>query len=151
MLMSAATVNSIIKHRGKDAFPSSVVLEAAKFSKPGVLRVLEQHNFDLTVADNQGCSILHLAARNDQLETVEYLFTVGFPVNATDKFGQTTLHEAVMYCNPKVVDVLLQNGAQVNAQDKSGDAPIHVLIKYPQEGFCYMKSSSSGAPKYLKQ
>ena len=134
MLMSPTSVNSLLKYRGTDAFPSSAVLIAAKSSQPGVLQVLLNYGFDFHLKNEQGATALHIAVQNDQTETVTCLLSLNFPIDVVDNARQTPLYDAILSRNQDMVNLLLANHAQCNTVDTSGNAPIHILIVCPQDG-----------------
>jgi len=79
-------------------------------------------HLDLLVRDEQGCSLLHTAARNGYAALVLLLLsqTETFDVNDVDKFGRTALHFACMNNVPDVVVCLIKNGASIDKADISG-------------------------------
>lgn len=74
-------------------------------------------------------TLLHLAAENDSIETVEALIKNGANINAVDHFEETPLHHATRFGEVDVMKVLIKNGASVNAVDQIGDTPLHTAIQ----------------------
>ena len=72
---------------------------------------------------------LHYAARNRNVEIVEYLISRGARVNAKSEYCTTPLHEASSdNPNVKVVELLISKGADVNATgdlDAGNRTPLH--------------------------
>lgn len=73
-------------------------------------------------ADQEGNSLLMLAARNGHANLVTYLVSRKASVNARNRFGDTALMAAALKGHIEVAKVLVGNGAEVNSQ---GWAPLH--------------------------
>ncbi len=72
--------------------------------------------------DQDGNSLLMLAARTGQLPVVNYLLGRKAAVNARSKFGDTALLAASLKGHTEVVKALLAGGAELNP---SGWSPLH--------------------------
>lgn len=82
---------------------------------------LQNHNEE---AVDAGRSLLHCAAKNNDVKKIKRLLAQGADVNSRDKKNQTPLHLA----NGDAVQILLENGADVNAQDTLKRTPLHCLL-----------------------
>ncbi|KAK4894036.1 hypothetical protein LTR27_007620 [Elasticomyces elasticus] len=137
-LASPATVQTILKYRGKEALPSSAALIAAQSSVAGMLPLLYDKDFDLTVQGDGGSTALHLAARHGQRENVLYLLSIWFDVNTLDASKRTPLYDAVVNGKHEIVELLLKQkhaeAALVNIADVAGNTPVHVLASQPRAG-----------------
>ncbi|HEY2584674.1 MAG TPA: ankyrin repeat domain-containing protein [Tepidisphaeraceae bacterium] len=69
---------------------------------------------------------LHRAAAEGEIERVDELLRLGYPVNRFDDLGNTPLHYAVERGHIAVVDRLIAAGADVNAHDERviGNTPL---------------------------
>lgn len=62
-----------------------------------------------------------LAAQNNALQTIEYLYRIGHNLNMQTKNGFTSLHQAYLYNNHIAVKLLLQLGANPEIKNKQGN------------------------------
>ncbi|WP_341816186.1 ankyrin repeat domain-containing protein [Wolbachia endosymbiont (group B) of Elophila nymphaeata] len=76
--------------------------------------------------DYQGCTPLHVAVFNGQLEVAKILVNCGADVNAmSTDWQETPLHMAVQSGKLNVIKFLVEKGADVNAKEERGRAPLH--------------------------
>jgi ankyrin repeat protein len=88
-----------------------------------VADLLLAHGANLKMVEENGLSLLHLAAIIDVASAVRYLLKRGIDVNIRDGFGRTPLHLAAMKGNTKIIECLLDYGADPNAKDGDGRTP----------------------------
>ncbi|KAK4227031.1 hypothetical protein QBC38DRAFT_208030 [Podospora fimiseda] len=74
----------------------------------------------LEFRNEEGESLLGIAARYGYVEVVEYLLERGCDVNVTDDKGRTPLMEAALWGFPDIVKVLLRAGANKFLKDQQG-------------------------------
>jgi len=67
----------------------------------------------LSMADYDGRTALHIACCEGHVDAVRYLLDLGAPVHVRDRYGDTPLDEAVMFHRPGVVQMLRQTGAHL--------------------------------------
>lgn len=76
---------------------------------------------DITVKDDLGYSLLHLAAGWGRVDVVRWLIKNGLDVNAHNNYlGKTVLHFAVVGGNLEVVRLVLESGAIPTIREKNG-------------------------------
>ena len=88
-------------------------------------------NETVNVADPHGNRALHIAARNDNIYTVQLLVDCGADVNVLNGDGQTPLHTAAgreKDC-PEFCSILLKHNAKIDAVDKDGNQPLHLACE----------------------
>jgi cytohesin len=78
------------------------------------------------IADAQGFTALHLAARNGHKDTVAFLLKCGLPIEARSKDGFTPLHVAANSGHLELVKYLVKNGAHLNSKSDNGLTPLHM-------------------------
>lgn len=77
--------------------------------------------------DQEGRSLLHIAAENDRSDMLRFLVSLGiFDVDERQENGSTPLHVASATGRMAAVGELLECNADVNAADEFGDTPLHV-------------------------
>lgn len=116
--------------------PGSLVIEAAKDGRIGLLRYLVENGADLNQhLENQGSSPLHQAAHYGHLECVEYLLAQGVDVSYSNMIGQTPL--TFMSDNHNftkdrlaIMIKLLDAGANINHQEThSGETALMKILQ----------------------
>ena len=97
---------------------------------------------DLTQLDHKyqfGFTLLHYATKENRVEVIEYLVSIGCDINAADDDKQTPLHKSVMLGHTESVKLLIDKGANVNKVDNNGNTPLHVAIINGGD-FCTVKA-----------
>lgn len=98
----------------------------------GKLDILAQANdVQIKGANGLGTSLLMVAARRNQLASVDYLLARGAPANALDMHRQTVLHYALPSKNPSLNAALLNAGADPSVEDQFGVVP---AVMWAEEG-----------------
>jgi ankyrin repeat protein len=106
--------------------------------------------------------ILHVAAQNNQVSTIEYLLSEHkMDIDCKNYQGETPLHVAACDGHKEAVEYLLQRGAGINIQDKRGCTPLHwaamqghhsvVEILLAQGANCMATSQQGFTPLMLAQ
>ncbi|KAH7398515.1 hypothetical protein BKA66DRAFT_407368 [Pyrenochaeta sp. MPI-SDFR-AT-0127] len=111
-------------------------IRAAYEMSPDVLKVLLDFGADITrttSAPNYHYSAMHAAALGRQLNTIQYLVSLGQSIDCTNNLGETPLHLAVKTPGGyEVAKYLLEVGADVNHEAKSGSTPLQVTLNATQ-------------------
>lgn len=81
---------------------------------------LKQYGVDMNAKDEEGRTVLHVAAANNDDEAICRLVELGAKRKLQDHNGQTALHTAAAAGNTRVVELLLELAADINAKDKAG-------------------------------
>ncbi|TKR81744.1 hypothetical protein L596_015568 [Steinernema carpocapsae] len=125
----------------RDQVPNTTNMAAIrKFAQEGDPIVLLRPLFsNLFEKDDLNCSILHIAAKNQQsfaLRTFLRLLQENGSyalVNEKNSRGETPLHLAILASDQDSTHYLIQAGASVNVQDHLGNTPVHYLTKIFEE------------------
>ena len=76
-----------------------------------------------------GATLLHFAARGNQVKVMRYLIENGIAPDSRDNDGNTSLHVSVQEGSVDAVDLLLNSGASDAILNSEQDAAIHLAIK----------------------
>jgi ankyrin repeat protein len=90
-----------------------------------VVRVLLEHDADVTAQNEDGSTPLHLASRWGGVKVVHILLKHGADATAQDINRSTPLHQASSAGHVDSARVLLELGVDATAQDKNGWTPLH--------------------------
>lgn len=116
---------SIAAFMGSSAVNAQSLEESLRAALDGdlvtVQRIVERGATPDT-ADQEGNSLLMLAARNGHVTVVTYLVSRKASVNARNRYGDTALMAAALKGHVEVAKMLVGNGAEVNSP---GWAPLH--------------------------
>lgn len=75
-------------------------------------------------SEDDGGSLLGLAAVAGQVDACRFLLAKGAKVNAPSNDGNTPLHGAAFFGNVEVVELLIEAGADIDAKSGEGDTPL---------------------------
>lgn len=82
---------------------------------------IEKYKFSSSSTDSDGCSLLHWAAINNQLQAVSYLIDSGAEVNLKGGIlGETPLLWGIRSGSILIVDLLTKKGADLNLKSSEG-------------------------------
>ncbi|XP_048047722.1 60 kDa lysophospholipase isoform X3 [Megalobrama amblycephala] len=101
----------------RDALTPTLVCVAAKIGDIEALEAIREMGSDLSLADYDGRTPLHIAACEGHLKVVEYLLSKGATVYARDRFGDTPLRNAVRFRHKDVVKLLRKTGAHFSRDE----------------------------------
>ena len=87
--------------------------------------------FGLTMreSDKNSSTLLHHAARTNQVEVMEYLLKHGIELDATDKHGDTALHVAARESHVQAIHLLLESGASISILNSEKEAAVHTAAR----------------------
>lgn len=92
----------------------SPLFQAAVSGNVKILSIMVRNSVYPEMVNQDGQTILHIAARNGHCDKVEFLLGCGFDVNAQDNVGNTALHLAISNGWENMVEVLVDAGADVD-------------------------------------
>ncbi|MCA8936180.1 MAG: ankyrin repeat domain-containing protein [Planctomycetes bacterium] len=102
---------------------------AMMFYSPKAAKLLLNAGADPRNCVSKDESVVHMAARCDDVELLQRILESGGVVDAPDRNGQTALHEVAENGNAELAELLLNNHADVNTQDDWGDTPLHLAAE----------------------
>ncbi|KAL4887257.1 ankyrin repeat-containing domain protein [Aspergillus karnatakaensis] len=92
----------------------------------GPFECLLAHGADIHTRNEQGLTVLHLAASKSDLTKINILLDAGARVDDTERLGHTALLMAVGHGHGTIAKQLLQQGADVNAINKFGRSALSI-------------------------
>ncbi|XP_056627774.1 protein phosphatase 1 regulatory subunit 16A [Triplophysa dalaica] len=90
------------------------------------LREVLENVGDLSLTDEQGASLLHIAAANGYVSVGELLLENKVSPDDRDNDGWTPLHAAACWGQIQMVELLVANGASLNARSGLDETPLDV-------------------------
>lgn len=96
------------------------------------VRELLRLGADDTIRDIHCGGVLHIAVRNNHIETVKALLedgNIGIEDYESDT-GLNSLHQAAEYGHEELIEYLLDNGADVDAKCYQGEAALHLAVNH---------------------
>ena len=106
--------------------PVSSLFHAAANGNINVLK--EQKAATLLEVGDNGATLLHHAAANNQPTVVQYLLDCGLNCDAVDNDGNTPLHMATIQGNTEIIHLLLKHGAKDTILNNAMVSPLHFAV-----------------------
>ena len=103
------------------------LMRAALRGKQSAFQVLIPNGADLTLKDNNGCSLLHKATQGGNTSIVNELLSLGLERDSrnTKSYGVTPLMATVGCGKQSTFELLLQHGADASLKDNLGNCLLH--------------------------
>ena len=109
----------------RDPQGKTALFRAVENENLGVLTLLLDRGADTNVRSDNGYSLLHVAAMNQQrVDIMELLLTRYADVNILTENGESLVHVAAEHLNPVMLDYLVDSGARVDIADHEGITPL---------------------------
>ncbi|XP_067653767.1 serine/threonine-protein phosphatase 6 regulatory ankyrin repeat subunit B-like [Haliotis asinina] len=103
----------------------SPVMVAARFGKLDVFSLLVSKEIDLTLIDDHGNNILHLACQCGNKSIIEHLLPL-FDINSRGQDGRTVVMYAAINGVKSVFDLLVLKGADTSLKDYQNNSVFHL-------------------------
>ena len=118
----------------KDKQGSTALHEACEYGSNKIVKLLCNRGADISSANNDKVTPLHVACREGHSEVVNSLLLVGHEqkdglISAKDSQGSVALHYAVESGVQSIVETLLLNGADPIAQKDNDVTPLHIAAR----------------------
>ncbi|KAF4465935.1 palmitoyltransferase akr1 [Fusarium albosuccineum] len=91
----------------------SPIFQAVILGNLRILMILSSKRNSHNVVDEQGQTLLHVAAHEGHVDIVDFLLRCGANLDARDSHGNTPLHCAVVSGQEKIVQALVDAGANI--------------------------------------
>jgi len=94
-----------------------------------ILEKLIENGADITIKNNNGLSVIHMAAQGDKPNVLVYFKEKhGLSMDCLDAVNSTPLHWCSYMGSENSLDYLLNWGANLNSKDKDGFTPLHLAV-----------------------
>ncbi|RDW79080.1 ankyrin repeat domain-containing protein [Aspergillus mulundensis] len=87
--------------------------------------ILDPRSKPYCETQEDGISLLQIAARKNSTRALKHLLDAGMDVSAQDTMGRVPLHDATDSC----AHILLEHGASNGVKDHQGNTPFHLRVK----------------------
>ena len=91
----------------------STLMQAASSGNSGICEAVFRLGVEISVRADDGSTVLHCAAKANQVDMVRLLIQKGIQLEIQNKKGRTALHEAVLGRQESTFTVLVQSGAAI--------------------------------------
>ena len=123
------------------------ILKAAALKTPKMLALFKEFGINLALSNKQSQNILHVAAQNNRLETIQWIFenvpNAHTMLNAKDTInGDTPLHLAANHGWYEAVAALVRQGANCDAPNALAETP---------RGLYHAFAQGALPPEYIEQ
>ena len=98
--------------------------------KSGKMTGPDKNKADASVLDEQGRTILHVAATYGHTEIVKMILRHGVDIDTGDDLGNTPLHYAAQYGQVKMAGILIEEGASQSIKNDAQETPLAVALKH---------------------
>ncbi len=111
----------------------SLFLYASEGNMKAVQALIGLESPYLYKRDAEGATLLHCAAKNNQILVMQHLIESKINVDVADQAGNTALHVAVLHGHIGAMNMLLTSGASDKILNHQFEAPIHIITKADNE------------------
>lgn len=119
---------------GKNSYPNPPHEAMASDNQAPSIQALTPEDASLNLQDQEGDTMLHIAAIHGQTESIEALLQSGHDPNIQNRWGDTPLYIAALNGHLASVEALIHAGADPDIQNCWGNTPLYIaaLNKHPE-------------------
>ncbi|XP_067661816.1 serine/threonine-protein phosphatase 6 regulatory ankyrin repeat subunit B-like [Haliotis asinina] len=123
------SLNSLdINSRGRKK--RTPVMFAAEEGYKKVIELLINHRADLSIIDNVGNNILHIACQSGHIDVVQYLLSLNsLDINSRGRKKRTPVMLAADHGHKEVIELLINHRADLSISGKGGDNILHIACQ----------------------
>ncbi|KAL3665406.1 hypothetical protein V7S43_009442 [Phytophthora oleae] len=106
-----------------------ILIEAVKGDRFRIVKYLIEYGVDIHETTFQGRTLLHKAATNGAVHSIELLLEQGLNPHEADKFGVTPVFEASRRGHTDAVSCLLEATGSIDDRDLAGQTALHLAAQ----------------------
>ena len=104
---------------------------AASQGNTQLVNFLYEQGVSVDAKNNQtGQTALHLPAKLNHVQVVEFLVSVGADINALDEDGNTPLHYAAISNHAEIAQLLIESDADIQLENNEGETPLKAAVSH---------------------
>ena len=117
------------KHKSVDFSGATPLMEAARLGHMECVTKLIESHADINHRDNDGCSVVQVAAAANQLEVVRFLASeCDADVGNIDNTGCNVLHDTATRGRYAMVEIVIPHLYDLDVQDSHGATALHLAV-----------------------
>jgi ankyrin repeat protein len=117
------------KHKSVDFSGATPLVDAARLGHMNCVHKLVESHADVNHRDNDGCSVVQVAAAANQLEVVEFLANeCDADVGNIDNTGCTVLHDVATRGKYAMLGIIVPHLYDLNLQETTGQTALHLAV-----------------------
>ncbi|XP_071097462.1 serine/threonine-protein phosphatase 6 regulatory ankyrin repeat subunit A-like [Haliotis cracherodii] len=117
----------VVSLESKGMYGRTAVMKAASVGNKGVFDLLVSKGCNLSVVDDVGNNILHVACISDNVQIVDYLISHDIAnIESRGQYGRTAVMVAATKGQKKAFDLLVSKGCNLSVVDNEGNNILHV-------------------------
>lgn len=133
---------------------TAAILAAREGHQDVLMTLADYDERILAVANSNGSTCAHEAARYDHVGVLAYLHEMGQDLRAQDNRGETPMHAAASSSQGDAVQFLIDHGARddLNTPERSRDTPLHWAARYRNAetaGMCQVMIDNGADPHLI--
>ncbi len=133
LIKSGANLNHVIDWDHDRLLLEKILAIKDKEYRHKMIKTLISYGLNINTKNKKNENILFQTGDLDKnIETVEFLLSLGANFRIRNTFGETLLHKWSLENNPKLVEKFIRLGTNVNARNNAGYTPLHLSVSLPR-------------------